>query len=212
MDYQVGGIFRALTAVWAVVPAPEVTVCFATPAPDDPGEYIGTFAPVPVSFGQTYFGFKFPARYLDVPLRTADSHLHDVIRQYAEAVLAEIHPLQHASARVRAEIIKALSDGNATVVSVAKQLHMSERTMARRLDEEGTTFRELLDEIRHRLALRHVAAQALELNEIAFLLGFSQVTAFHRAFKRWTGKTPLEYRRSHRGTQVTLTVSTSRGS
>ena len=77
---------------------------------------------------------------------------------------------------------------------------MSPRTLGRRLEHEGTTFKELLDDLRRRLALRYVGgARSRALTEIAFLLGFSQSAAFHRAFKRWTGQTPLEYRRERRG-------------
>ena len=80
----------------------------------------------------------------------------------------------------------------------AQLLQMSTRTLGRRLEQEGTTFSALLDDLRKRLALRYVATRDLGLSEIAFLLGFSQSGAFHRAFKRWTGHTPLEYRRGLR--------------
>jgi AraC-like DNA-binding protein len=70
--------------------------------------------------------------------------------------------------------------------------------LIRRLENEGTTFKEILDDIRRRLALNYVGSRDLDLNNTAFLLGFSHATAFHRAFKRWTDQTPLEYRRSRR--------------
>ena len=80
----------------------------------------------------------------------------------------------------------------------ARSLQMSPRTLGRRLQHEGTTFKHLLDDLRRRMALRYVDGQELGLSEIAFLLGFSQTAAFHRAFKRWTAQTPLEYRRQRR--------------
>jgi AraC-like DNA-binding protein len=73
---------------------------------------------------------------------------------------------------------------------------MSPRTLGRRLAEEGTTFSELLDDLRRQLALRYVGTETHGLSEVAFLLGFSDVAAFYRAFKRWTGRTPLQYRHS----------------
>jgi AraC-like DNA-binding protein len=76
---------------------------------------------------------------------------------------------------------------------------MSGRTLTRRLEDEGTTFKDLLDDLRKSLSLRYVGSTDLGLSEIAFLLGFSQSAAFHRAFKRWTAQTPLEYRRARRG-------------
>jgi AraC-like DNA-binding protein len=78
---------------------------------------------------------------------------------------------------------------------VAKKLALSTRTLARRLEDEGESFGSLLDDTRRRLALRHLDQNELSVEEIAFVLGFSQAPVFHRAFRRWTGKTPLEFRR-----------------
>jgi AraC-like DNA-binding protein len=82
---------------------------------------------------------------------------------------------------------------------VAKALAMSRRTMTRKLEAEGTTFTALLDELRRNLALRYAASTDLLLTEVALLLGFSNAAAFNRAFKRWTGMAPIEYRRAKRG-------------
>ena len=91
---------------------------------------------------------------------------------------------------------RELIDGDPTVFSVARQLRMSARTLARRLEREGTTFSALVDSLRQELALRYVTHHELAFTEIAFRLGFSHVEAFYRAFRRWTGQTPLRYRRS----------------
>ena len=77
---------------------------------------------------------------------------------------------------------------------IAPRLHMSPRTLHRRLEEEGTSFRQVLTEVRRELAARHLSERRLAIGEIAFLLGFSEPSAFHRAFKRWTGHGPLSYR------------------
>jgi AraC-like DNA-binding protein len=95
--------------------------------------------------------------------------------------------------------LKELEGGNPSAVRIASALHMSGRTLTRRLEDEGTTFKDLLDDLRKSLSLRYVGSTDLGLSEIAFLLGFSQSAAFHRAFKRWTQQTPLEYRRARRG-------------
>lgn len=71
---------------------------------------------------------------------------------------------------------------------------MSARTLHRHLEEEGTSFRQVLAEVRREIAARHLSERRLAIGEIAFLLGFSEPSAFHRAFKRWTGHGPLAYR------------------
>jgi AraC-like DNA-binding protein len=76
---------------------------------------------------------------------------------------------------------------------------MSERSLARYLHEEGTTFSALLEDLRRRMALRYVRHSELSFSEITFLLGFSQAAAFYRAFRRWTDQTPREYRQSPKG-------------
>jgi AraC-like DNA-binding protein len=73
---------------------------------------------------------------------------------------------------------------------------MSERTLQRRLGGEGTSVQALLDEVRHRISLRQLAESRQSIAEISYLLGFAEVRAFHRAFKRWTGSTPAVYRQS----------------
>jgi YesN/AraC family two-component response regulator len=90
-----------------------------------------------------------------------------------------------------------LCGGNPTLEHLAARLHMSPRTLHRRLGEEGTGFRQVLAQLRRELAARHLHDARLAISEIAFLLGFSEVSAFHRAFRRWTGWRPLAYRRSH---------------
>jgi AraC-like DNA-binding protein len=76
---------------------------------------------------------------------------------------------------------------------------MNQRTLARRLQSEGTTFSALFDDLRRSLALRYLLRHDLRISEVVFMLGFSEVATFYRAFRRWTGQTPLEYRRSQGG-------------
>lgn len=83
----------------------------------------------------------------------------------------------------------------ARVDEVAKRLRMSRRTLHRQLAEEGTSFAELLDGLRRDLAAQYLTQARLAIGEIAFLLGLSEPSAFHRAFKRWYGAAPGEYRR-----------------
>ena len=87
-----------------------------------------------------------------------------------------------------------LPSGKAQVTSVAEQLGMSARSLRRHLAEEGTSFAEVLDHLRHRLALRYLRDKHASLQQIAWLLGYSETAAFNHAFKRWTGTSPGQVR------------------
>jgi AraC-like DNA-binding protein len=196
MDFQVGAIYRAFSCIWATGAGPSLRIFLSYPAPENTAQYGYTFGNTPVEFGAPFSGFKFDAVWLDAKLSSAESTLHDVILRHAEKMLAELPRARKLTERVRSAILTELAGGNPSVAHVAPRLHMSARTLERRLEREGTTFSELLDDMRKGLALRYVGAQDLAFTEIAFLLGFSQVSSFHRAFKRWTNETPLNYRRA----------------
>src|SRR5262249_12533101 len=87
-----------------------------------------------------------------------------------------------------------LGEGQPTVEQIAPRLHMSPRTLHRRLEEEGTSFRQVLTEVRRERAMRPLTRRQPAISGIAFLLVFSDARRFHRAFKRWTGHAPLSYR------------------
>jgi YesN/AraC family two-component response regulator len=99
--------------------------------------------------------------------------------------------------RLRRLIREELCGGRPTLEHLAGRLHMSGRTLHRRLGEEGTTFRQVVTDVRRELAERHLRERRLAIGEIGFLLGFSEASVFHRAFKRWTGWRPLAYREAH---------------
>ena len=89
---------------------------------------------------------------------------------------------------------EALTGGDPGLENFTRQLGMTARTLQRKLKEEGTSYQDLIDEVRCEVARRHLRRPAMAISEIAFALGFSETSAFHRAFKRWTGMTPKEYR------------------
>jgi AraC-like DNA-binding protein len=97
-------------------------------------------------------------------------------------------------ARVRQLVAKELSTSPPDATAVARKLRMSRRTLQRLLRVEGTTFTELVDALRCDLATRYLREPAVAIAEVAFLLGFSEASAFHRAFRRWQGTTPAAYR------------------
>jgi AraC-like DNA-binding protein len=177
-------------------------VCFAYAAPEDKIEYERTFGQVTIRFGAPFCGFEFDRRHLDLPLETADAKLHRVLRKHVEQVVAELPRARSLSEEVRAMVIKELPGGRATAVRIAQLLQMSRRALGRKLTRENTTFAILLDDVRKECALSYVGRD-LELTAVAELLGFSQTGAFHRAFKRWTGQTPLQYRQAQKAVRFT---------
>ena len=96
--------------------------------------------------------------------------------------------------KIRKLISERLASGNVTIKKIADEMHMSSRTIQRMLNKEDTTFAALLDEVRINLAKQFLSDVRTDLTEIAFLLGFSELSTFSRAFKRLTGQSPSQYR------------------
>lgn len=199
VDFQSGAFMASASQLWPHGARPAFEVWFTHERPARIDAYAHTFPGGVLRFASPFNGFVFDKQYLDTPVESADPALHALIRKHADALLAGLPAVANVTARVRELLAKELSGGNPSADNIARQIPMGTRTLGRRLEQEGTTFKELLDELRRRLALGYVAGSELALSEIALLLGFSQVAAFHRAFKRWTGQTPLEYRRTHQG-------------
>jgi AraC-like DNA-binding protein len=135
------------------------------------------------------------------PVPNADPLLSRIVVRHAEALLAERPAAaETAAGKVRRLLTGLLGDDDSGVslAAVAAKLHMSERSLQRRLSDEGVTFDAILDELRRELALRYLADEKVAIAEIAYLLGYSEPSAFHRAFKRWMGTTPAEARQRRR--------------
>ena len=94
-------------------------------------------------------------------------------------------------------LVVVVPKGNATVSNIARALAMSTRSLARRLKEEGTSYTEVLDDLRRELAMRYVEDETLGVSQIAWLLGYSEVSSFNHAFRRWTSRSPKAARSSH---------------
>jgi len=131
---------------------------------------------------------------LDLPVLGADPTLARIVEAHAEAALSRLPSTSAVAARVRAQINELLANGTPSVDAVCQRLHLSRRTLQRQLSSAGTSFAAELDQARHQLSLRYLADPRISLQETAFLLGFSEASAFHRAFVRWTGQTPRNFR------------------
>jgi AraC-like DNA-binding protein len=195
-DFEVAGFFRNHVASWFEEQLGEVTVCFEHAAPDDLSEYRATFAPSRLRFSAGFYGFTFDRRLLAMPLRRADPNLQEVLVPYVDESLNRLPAARTVTGDVRSLIQNELPLGGPDAATIASRLGMSLRTLSRRLAGEGTSFRELMDDVRRCQALDHVGNSSLDLSEIAHRLGFSHGAAFHRAFRRWTGQPPLRYRRA----------------
>ena len=164
------------------------------PAPRSSGEHCRVFGVEP-RFGSRVNAIVLDRTLLEAPIPSADPSLSSVIQRHADALLAARPPLTlSTSDRVRQLLAGLLGEGQATLKAVAEKLKMSERSLQRRLADEGVGFETLLDEMRRDLALRYLADPRLAIAEVAYLLGYSEPSPFHRAFKRWTGTTPSEAR------------------
>jgi AraC-like DNA-binding protein len=116
------------------------------------------------------------------------------MKQHLERVLAEIPQEDEVLASVQRAVAESMREGDPNLARVAKKMAMSPRTLQRQLKEQGMEFKQLVDDTRRRFALSYLRNRRNTLTEIAFLLGYSEASAFNRAFKRWTGSTPLAYR------------------
>lgn len=195
-DFEVGGFFRNHVCGWLGSRLAELKVWFTHQPPADLREYTRTFEPASLRFGAPVLGFAFDRECLDLPLPKADRNLQEVLVPYADQRLSQLPTAKSVTADVRSLIAAQLAGGGPDVGAVASRLGMSLRTLARRLEAEGTSFRELVDDVRQQAALEWVGQRSLPFSEIADRLGFSHAAAFHRAFRRWTGQTPLRYRKA----------------
>ena len=169
-------------------------VVFAFAAPEDSSEYTRVLGPL-VKFAGTTNHLEFPALALTLPLRTANPDLFALLDDHAAILLRQRPAPDDLLTKVKQLVADGLESGDFELEALAKQLHTSGRTLRRRLSELGTSHREIVDQVRHALAKPYLANERLSLEDIAYLLGFSDPSAFHRAFKRWAGKTPSEQRR-----------------
>ena len=175
---------------------PPTEVRFQYPAPDDLAEYERIFG-CPILFNQADNALVFPKRLLATPLGQADAQLRQLLDAHADRMLGELNQGSSVLDRARRELALQLPERGADLELLAQTLQLSPRTLQRRLREAGLSFSQLLDETREQLVLHYLRDPALELAEIAFLVGFSEAGSLARAFRRWTGQSPGAYRQSH---------------
>lgn len=149
----------------------------------------------PVQFADSHTRVCFPAHYLNLPMPHADPGLRALLDRQAQALLLALPDSDGFDRALQQVTLKLLPDGAVSLPLAARGLNLSVRTLQRRLDARGLTWQQLLDRMREQLARQYLADRALTLGDIALLLGFSEQSAFNRAFRRWTGETPMQVRR-----------------
>jgi AraC-like DNA-binding protein len=170
------------------------SVSFQHSRPRDTSEH-GRIFRCPVLFKAKANEFQFDSATLSLPITRADPDLCAVLDRHAGELLAKYPRADTLIERLRTIIKDELNGGDASLERVADQLGMSGRTLQRKLRDHGTSHQELLDQMRQDLAMRYLREPEMAICEVAYLLGFSESSALHRAFKRWTGMTPSEFRR-----------------
>lgn len=145
--------------------------------------------------GHPWAGIRFDAGLLKRPMATADAMIESLMRHYGDLRLAALPKQRSEIEQLRREIARVLVTGEGGIEHLAKATGTSVRTLQRRLKDAGVNYSDLQDDVRKTLALNLLENQTLALAEIAFSLGYSEVSAFNHAFQRWTGQSPGQYRR-----------------
>lgn len=148
-----------------------------------------------VEFGCKNTYISFPISMLTLKVEKADPALRALLDQQADALLDVLPNGDHFEQQLYKYVLRAMQDGKPTIEEVARYMKMSARTLHRRLDKRKLIFKEMLVKTREQLAKQYLKEGRLTLSEIALLLGYSEQSAFSRAFKQWVGETPLKYQK-----------------
>ena len=169
-------------------------VTFAAHAPPNDSAHRRFFG-CPVRFDAPSSTLVLDASDLALPIQQQDSELGRVLERHAELLVRELDVERDFVSQVRRVIVNGLPDADVSIARTARQLALSVRTLQRRLREHGLTFDDLYDSVRGELARRYLDDPTLSIQETAHLLAFADLRGFYRAFERWEGRTPAEYRR-----------------
>ncbi|MVV51541.1 AraC family transcriptional regulator [Pseudomonas sp. PB120] len=165
---------------------------FSYPKPAHGAEYDLLF-PCPMAFSEEKSSLLFHSRYLSMPLLQDERTLKHFLEHSPADLLSRPDDGDSLSSQLR-RLLSRDSSRWPDLEAVAAHLHISPQTLRRHLREEGSSFQELKDQLRRDIAIYHLGRADLSLQQIAEQLGFSEPSAFHRAFKKWTGLTPGAYR------------------
>jgi AraC-like DNA-binding protein len=197
-------LLRAIAGLPADAPL-AVEARYQCPLPPGPDRAATLGCPVWFNAPETRFVLR--RAPLEAPLPRASAELFGYLERHADALLRRLPADGRTSVRARRLITEALRGGEPTPLEVAKKLGLSERTLQRRLREEGSSFAQILDSVRRELAELYLSEPRVAAHEVAFLIGYSEPSAFYRAFRRWTGVTPQAFRQRTRETATRTSPS-----
>ena len=192
-DFQLASFFRGFSREASGSP---VEVWLMHDEPEDRTMCERVFAGALLRFSAPYDAIVFDAARVDRYDPKPDRKLHHLLHRLAEQRVSELHVCEPLTQLVRERLASELAGGDPSAEHIAALLHMSRRTLVRQLEREGTGFKAILDALRASLARRYLAVDRIGVSEVAARLGFSDAAAFTRAFRRWSGQSPSEYRRS----------------
>jgi AraC-like DNA-binding protein len=147
-----------------------------------------------LTYDEATNGFAMDASLLDKPVNGGDPALYAFLEEHAQAALASRPRSDDLIDKLRHQLREAIKQGEPNVERLATRLNMSGRTLQRRLADLKTSFQEVLDLVRFDLARAYLKDVRLDVSQVAYLLGYSELRAFDRAFRRWASKSPTEWR------------------
>jgi AraC-like DNA-binding protein len=171
-----------------------VRVEFSHPAPADISEHERIFE-CPVTFGADTCQMVIGREVWEMPRIGGDPTLFSLLDTHARMLMDQLPSPADIVGRVREAIAAELRGGNPKLESIARRLAVSPRTLQRRLRDQAIVFNDMVDAMRFRAARSYLAHEDIAGSEVAYLLGFAEQSSFNRAFRRWSGQTPTEYRR-----------------
>ena len=148
---------------------------------------------VPVSFNQNRNAMRMNPALLNVEFTANNEYAFGLFIERADTLLTALESDQSLQGKIEAYILPRLHRGDVTVDTVASAFAMSRKTLHRRLKEEGVTFLAIHDSLKHRMAIEYLTARKISVNQVAYLVGFSEPSSFNRAFRRWTSTTPRQF-------------------
>lgn len=174
----------------------EIELSVTYPPPPHADQYPDLFR-IPVRFNAERNALRIDPYWLETDFEQGKDYIFGIFTSHADSLLEELQTSATTRAMVERQILPLIHEGALSMDQVAAQMGTTRQTLYRRLKAEGVTFAQIHDDLRHRLARDYLSARKVSVNETAYLLGFSEASSFVRAFRRWTGQNPSDFRNSN---------------